>query len=343
MKSPPPASARPDSERLAQWSLRRADGEPLDQDPAFLEWLAANPDNARELQALDATLEDIDSFAGTPELVKLRRDALIAAQRSLGWRRIKSMFDSRPRIAAGVAFICLLAGATTAYLSLAAQTFETAVGERRTFALADGSKLSLDAATKVTVDYSGERRRLTLKQGRAKFDVSRDPLRPFSVAAASKLVVATGTSFSVELADSQVRVVLYEGHVDVLPASSVRGRSRHKLQERLEPGTELVAPAADTTAAAQLTPIDAARSLTWESGDLAFADEPLALAIERVNRYSAEPVTFGDAAAAAVRISGVFHSGDTQAFIDGVTAVFPLRAQQSEAGTTLVYDERKKH
>src|SRR3546814_6222189 len=80
--------------------------------------------------------------------------------------------------------------------------------------------VSLDAATKVNVRMKEAGRQVELLAGRAKFDVAKDPQRPFTVAAGDKLVVAVGTSFSVELIDGQVRVILYEGQVEVRDRNS---------------------------------------------------------------------------------------------------------------------------
>ena len=55
------------------------------------------------------------------------------------------------------------------------------------------AKISLDSDTLIEVAYSDERRSLTLLSGRAKFDVAKDPRRPFTVRAHGRLVVATGT------------------------------------------------------------------------------------------------------------------------------------------------------
>src|SRR3546814_13438728 len=88
--------------------------------------------------------------------------------------------------------------------------YATHIGERQLAVLDDGSRVSLDAVTKVKVRMKDEARQVELLEGRAKFDVAKDPLRPFTVAAGDKLVVDVGTSFSVELIDGQVRVILHE-------------------------------------------------------------------------------------------------------------------------------------
>jgi hypothetical protein len=148
--------------------------------------------------------------------------------------------------------------------------------------LADGSKVSLDAATRVDVSYRHDGRALRLEQGRAKFDVAKDPLRPFAVAAGDETVVATGTEFSVELVRRQVRVVLYEGHVAVLGPASVKGTPQPvRLAARAAPADQLLVPGRELVmnASAQVATVAAAdpvRTLAWEGGQLVFVDEPLA-------------------------------------------------------------------
>jgi transmembrane sensor len=75
--------------------------------------------------------------------------------------------------------------------------------------------------------------------------------------------------------------------------------------------------------------VDVERSLSWEEGQLSFDSEPLASAVERFNRYAREPLAVGDPASANVRVNGVFNAGDTEAFVEGVTALHPVRAVRS--------------
>ena len=201
---------------------------------------------------------------------------------------------------------------------LSPEQFSSGIGERRTVLLDDGSRVSLDASSEVWVRYSTALRTLHLLRGRARFDVAKDPLRPLFVRAADREIVATGTAFSVEIVQKEVRVVLYEGQASVVGPGPVR--------TSLSVGQELIAPISRPQV--HIQPVDATRSSSWESGQLEFVDEPLASAVERVNRYARDRLAVGDTAAGRVRVSGVFTAGDTRAFIEGVTAVSPLRTEE---------------
>jgi transmembrane sensor len=79
----------------------------------------------------------------------------------------------------------------------------------------------------------------------------------------------------------------------------------------------------DATPVVRQANMDAATA--WESGHLIFRGEPLADAVRRVNRYTANPVTV-DASAASIPISGVFNAGDVGTFVSAITGYFPVDA-----------------
>jgi transmembrane sensor len=244
------------------------------------------------------------------------------------------------------AALLLMIGGGGLWAWLSPRTYETGVGERRVIALSDGSKLSLDAATVVKVRFSKEDRRLWLERGRARFEVAKNPLRPFSVEAGNDVVVATGTAFSVELVQKQVRVVLYEGHVALLErgADGARrtvalGATRQPVDRSLTPGREVILPVSSPTqliaAPAMVEQADPVRSLSWEAGQLVFDDENLGPVVERMNRYADKPLVIGDPATANIRISGVFRAGDTDALVQGLAAAFGVQAREGRGETTL--------
>ena len=71
-------------------------------------------------------------------------------------------------------------------------------GEIRTVRLPDGSKVTLDADTLLTVSFGKASRRLRLERGRARFEVAHET-RPFVVAAGDRSVTARGTIFDVSI------------------------------------------------------------------------------------------------------------------------------------------------
>jgi transmembrane sensor len=328
-------------ERVAEaafWRIRLAD-EPLTpaEQAALERWLAADPLNHDAFDAVGAAWGEVEAAAATPAMMAMRSrafDDLRQVQRTR-WLRSWSPLRRAAAVAAVLLVVCAIGAGWV--IARSPHSYQTAVGERRVIVFPDGSKASLDGATTVRVLYGRERRQFWLDGGRAKFEVAKDPLRPFTVGAGDKLVVATGTEFSVELLRRQVRVVLYEGHVAVMDARA--GREPELLKVGARPAEQLLTPGRELVAAPEgvrVVETDPARSLSWEGGQLIFDNEPLGSAVERINRYAEEPLAVAADAAAAVRISGVFTAGDTQAFVSGVTAVFPVRATSQNGVRTLV-------
>lgn len=312
------------------WCMRCQDAPLGPQDEADLSaWLAADPTHAERFARARRLWDGFDDHAHTPELLALRRQALGAVQQANA-RRWTSRPVSRARWIAAAAAAVLLAVGLLAMLHTPSHYYQTGIGERRTVILADGSKMTLDADTGVRVRFTDDRRELTLDHGRASFKVAKNPLRPFSVTSGKSMVVAVGTAFSVEQLAGQVRVALYEGHVAVLrdadegPATqfaAVHGM-RETAEQALTPGQELIV-STDTPLA---TLRNAAISDRLEGGQLSFTDEPLSIAVQRVNRYNVGKPIVVAPDASAIRISGVFNAGDTDAFLQGVVAAFPVQA-----------------
>lgn len=318
-------------EEAGAWCMRIADGElsPRDRE-CFEAWLAEESENLAAFERTVRVWHQFGDGAAAPEAIALRSKALEAFRSANRKRWAPSL--NRPLLAAlalAASLVLLIVPGAVWYSSLPT-VYQTEVGERELAVLADGSRISLDADTRLDVRIRDEQRELVLKSGRAKFDVAKDPLRPFSVRAGDKVIVAIGTSFSVELLQSAVHVVLHEGKVSVLDAAetgsrtvSVRMARADEPESVLKPGEELIVSQNGNSAV--VLPADPERALSWESGQLTFVDEPLQIALERVNRYSRKKVQLGDSEAGKLPVNGVYNAGDVEAFVIGVDSVLPVR------------------
>jgi len=321
-------------EVAGKWCVRLASA-PLgaEERAEFEAWLRADPGNSHAYDKALSVWHGLQAIGGAPEIISHRADALDALRQANRRRWARPAGRRWAWIGALAASLVLAVAAALFLMRPGAQDFATGLGERRTAMLDDGSRLSLDAETRLAVDYSTGRRALELLSGRARFDVAHDAARPFTVTAAGRTIVATGTSFSVELLRTSLRVIVYEGHVAVLRGSAddqhvvelVRaGRTADATP--LLPGRELLV---DLDRPAQTVRIDTGRSLSWEGGQLDFVDEPLSSAVERLNRYSRERIRVADNAAAAIQINGIFNAGDTEAFLEAVVQAYPVRVERA--------------
>lgn len=310
----------------AAWRAQLAEME-LESAPEFESWLAADDEHRDAWEQLSGPWDLLGEHAATPEFVKLRRDALefahsASSQRS---RAASERFGvgRRLRVVLPVAAAILVAIAGLLFWALNAPTvYRTGSGERRVATLSDGSQVELDSSSEVRVRYSDQARELWLRKGQARFVVMHGDRRPFEVIVGAQKVIATGTSFDVDTLDSALYVTLLEGHVRVVPAN---GALRVPPQTELDPGQQLVVTAGGD---ARVGPANLERVLAWRNGQMVFDDEPLATAIERVNRYAAQPLVLADEKVGEFRISGVFHTNNIRGFVDTLTSYLPVEADR---------------
>jgi len=111
----------------------------------------------------------------------------------------------------------------------------TAIGETRTVALDDGSRIVLDTSSRMRVSFSASVRDIELLDGQAQFQVARDAHRPFRVRTGTAEIVALGTLFDVARLPSRTTVTLIEGRVRVRTISP----EVSSLVEALVPGQQL--------------------------------------------------------------------------------------------------------
>lgn len=326
----------------AMWCLTLADNELTAADQReFDAWMSMDGNSAVFEEAL-RVWRAADQAADLPEVISVRTDALDRYRRANS-RRWTRRAPENWRWVGAIAAVFALVVVGVSLLNPPVRNYKTGVGERQVAVLADGTRLSLDADTVVRVRLRDKSRDLTLVQGRAKFDVARDPWRPFSVTAGDKVVVATGTSFSVEILRNEARVLLYEGHVAVLDKVESKPSTRTAAPGRagaggytaLLPGGELATTIGEPMRLPRIQPSDPVRSLTWEGGQLNFDDELLPSAVERVNRYSDRKVRLGDPSLNRLRVNGVFEAGDIESFVEAITVFNNIRVDEGDDGVTI--------
>jgi transmembrane sensor len=319
--------------QAAVWRVRLAEND-LEGCPELSAWLAAD---ARNMTAWKRVQDDWGLFAehaSSPELLELRSRALTHAREAGQGRWVRSRrFAIAHRLAIAAGILILAVGGLFVWMRQP-DVYATGAGERRVVTLADGSQVALDSRSEVSVRYSAQARELTLTKGQARFDVAHDIERPFSVTADGHKVIATGTSFNVDLFGPSLLVTLIEGRVVV--------SSTPQLVDPGQVDTSLARITLDVGEQVVFTPrappkvarVNLGQASAWENGEVMSDNDSLASVVERINRYAQHPVVIGDDQTAELRISGVFHTGDVEGFVNTIAAYLPVRAQQEADGTT---------
>jgi transmembrane sensor len=307
-------SVLPESVRAeaAVWLARlHSDARSRHTEQSFKRWLAADPANAAAFERLTTTWE----LAGSVRLAPEPRRPLDL------WR----LFRAGLRASAATLAVCVVITLGALYLlrsdsASPQQVAETGIGERRSLRLADGSYLTLNTDSRVSVRYREDMRLVTLEKGQAHFDVAEMPGRPFVVQAGGKRIVALGTAFDVRWTDSQLSIVLLKGRVAVTSTSPLPAdEAREAIL--LVPGERLHFEEA-TRPVKSRTPVD--REAAWMSGRAIFDSTPLPTAVAEINRYAVRPIRLADGSLAELRISGTFAVDDPAAFARALGDIFSL-------------------
>lgn len=209
----------------------------------------------------------------------------------------------------------------------------TSPGQVRAFRLADGSRVILDADSRVRVMLSAERRDLALLRGRARFVVAHEP-RPFVVAAGGGSVLARGTIFDVTLRGHGASVVLIEGLVDVRqPASGTAAGSPLESGEvtRLTAGHG-IAIGGGKGVVLQAT---AVVQPDWPSDLRDFRNVPLRDLLAEANRYADRPLVLTEPQLGDLRVSGIFRVREPVRLAANLAELLDLSLMESPAGIAL--------
>jgi transmembrane sensor len=337
-------------ERAVEWFLRvRSEDASVEDLPELQRWIESDPENALAYQQVSSAWRTVGEYASAPGIVIGRRDALEDSHRA-GRHGSGSLLKAGRWVAAACFGLVALGTGAWWVFSPHWTEYSTPLSEQRTVTLADASVIVLDAQSRVRVRYTDKERAIALVEGQARFSVAKDPLRPFRVRARDQTVVALGTQFDVELISKTVLVTLIEGHVAVGGVTShpppAAGSATNTSAAARTPGQQVVVELTageglrvhDDGRAVLLSNVDLTRATAWQKGRVFFDNEPLSAAVERINRYARQQVKV-DPSVAAVGISGVFNSGDTDAFIEAVTTYFPVEAIRNR-GTTIYLTRR---
>lgn len=325
-------------EGAAYWRVRLERPEAGFADERDFEaWKDASPDNRAAADDLEDILGAYASNAGAPEAHAMR-EAVLSETAPRRRRAAALLLPLAATIVIAVVGVLTLGAPVLRSLGEAGPTgdiiagdtgaYETALGERSTIALPDGSTLTLNTASRAEIDFSGPNRNVRLTSGQAWFEVAKDPSRPFVVAAGGRRITALGTAFDVRVERDSLAVTLAEGRVSVTPEIETENDSAE-----LVPGEQFVAQG---VAAPVIRVADVAKLTSWREGWIVFEDERLADALAEVNRYGAEKIVLGDAALENLPVSATFRTGRTDNVVEALTKFYDLQATSLDDRTILL-------
>jgi len=317
----------PEATAAAYFShFRSANVTPQDQ-VAFEYWLARDESHRRAWAKVERAWKESRAAASDPRILAMRERA--KAHRA---KPRRAWPQARHLIAASIALAALIGGglalrhyqpAATHYAALDGRTISTGIGQQASFRMADGSTITVNTDSTVTVAETDSARSTQVKQGEAFFEVAPNQRKPFTVETAGLRVTALGTAFAVRNLDGELRVTLAHGRVRVdLPSG--QGSDGAGKPVILTPGMALSWKDGRTT----LAGVDTSRTLGWRQGMVDFDRTPLREAIAEVSRYTRQEIVLTDPAIGGQPISGSFRIGVTRGFLQSLEAAGIARVSE---------------
>jgi transmembrane sensor len=283
------------SDEAIDWLVRLGSGRAGPSERlAFVHWRRKSAAHEAAASEAEALLQAVGETRQADELRRSVDAARLAATRR---RAIARRYLIGGAAVASVAAVAL-AGPAFGPLSALYADHATAVGQRKRVELSDGSSVVLNTASAMSVDYSGQQRRLVLHDGEALFEVAKDAARPFVVVAGDVQVKAVGTAFVVRCRGRWNHVAVSEGVVEV--AMDTRPAIRVEAGQRL---------ALDDGGRFELKAIDVEAATAWQRGKLIFNRRPLESVMAELEPYAGRIVVLGNRLK-ALEVTGVFDLDD---------------------------------
>ncbi|PKR54892.1 hypothetical protein COO20_05685 [Thalassospira marina] len=232
--------------------------------------------------------------------------------------------------------------------------YATGIGEQQNITLADGTVVHLNTASALSVNYTPIRREVHLQAGEARFDVHKNPDRPFVVIAGNGQARAVGTSYDVALGDDAVYVRVSEGIVAVSAANGDGGASKVDMPDANTSAvsTNVVAKGLGDggvhVLAGQQVSYDASGRLgtvrafddagqsAWLRGKLIFNQQPLNTVIAEIQRYRKGRIVLVNQDLASLKVSGVFDFHDLDDLLKSIDETTPASVISTPV-MTLIY------
>jgi transmembrane sensor len=343
-------------DQAARWFLRLQENTASSR--SFIEWqqwLNAAPEHRMVYQQIEDTVSRLDRIPVLPKLPsaeELAQDTYAGSEPIAQWNASLNQEQrsrwadgarfarSRFAIAAGLAMAVLFSGLLWVHYGvvwhLGAYSYRTAPRGQQTVILPEGSRVTLGADSALNLNLSVGRRAVTLEQGEAYFEVTKNRLRPFVVRVGPALITAVGTAFNVRRSDDRTVLAVTEGVVEFVgspenvpaptegPASAAHADvgARPQLTARVAAG-EAVAYFDDGRLQA-LPAKEVSLATGWLSGRRQYRNEPLRYVLADVHRYTGQRIEFVTEAAAALYFTGTLNLNNTDGWLRGLTVALPV-------------------
>ena len=194
--------------------------------------------------------------------------------------------------------------------------FVTVHAEQGSWLLPDGTSMSLNSDSAVTVRYNAHERVIEVERGQALFHVAHERARRFRVIAGEAGVIAVGTEFDVFRKSGSTQVTVVEGKVAVFSGEAPEMTTSAVLPpQTLSVGAGEQIQVVDHSPPVRASAVNVRQAVAWVQRQVAFTERPLGEVAAEFNRYGAVPIIVQSERLRELPISGIFNAYDTDSFV----------------------------
>lgn len=298
------------AQRAVEWLVELQSGNVTEKTRSALQhWLMQHDDHLRawrHIESVNASMKELSS----PFPTAVARAALSAPRSAKRREAIKTL---------SVLFFV----GSTVYVGKEQLPWQawsaderTAVGERRTLTLSDGTQIALNTDSAINVTFTDKERRVHLLRGEIMVTTGKDGHvipRPFLVQTAEGELQPIGTRFVVRQQDQESRLDVYEGAVEIRPRDGTGTQRVIHAGERTQFTRDAIADSVI------LSDDDGA----WTEGMLIVSGMRLQDFLMEVSRHRRGRMTC-DPAIADLRVSGTYPLNDTDLILSALRKTLPV-------------------
>jgi len=208
----------------------------------------------------------------------------------------------------------------------------TLPGEKALITLADGSRITLNSASKLKYSPKNQKnKREVYLEGEAFFDVVHDSANPFIVYSSNLITVDLGTKFNINSfpEESNVLISLVEGKVEIFK----RDLKTENSVVELQPEQQLVyIPGKET---AKVRNFDILQETGWKDNILKFESEPLEKVFVKLERAFGIEFELKDNSFSKFKITGNFKNEKYSTICEALKRLTKLNYKSIKEGNTI--------
>ncbi len=306
-------------QQAAQWQAQLSSDLATEQHrEEFASWLAERPEHAvawRKINAFWVGLDQVTAADLGIDLEPIETTQAILPLKQLRQQRLSRYY--KPALGLAASFV-LAFGLLSQPLGFYFADYTTATGQQRLVTLSDGSEITMNTNTALSVNVTGQQRHIQLVAGEAYFKVAPDPQRPFVVKTELGETQALGTAFDVKVNDNGTDVTVLEHAVKITTQSGT-------VLDRLNAGQHAVYTGDKIS---PIDPINLQRGMAWRKQRMVFEDRPLAEVAAELERYRPGRIFIRDASIKNLRMTGVFGIEDTDIALRSIELSLPVKVSK---------------